>query len=263
MRLMSFPAFKLVGISLVSLLIGSTSAGCQRRPSSASGTAATASAPPTASALSTQVEAGGPVIDFDSRVHDFGVVNEGAVLKHAFLVKNQGNAPLVLSQVATSCGCTAAAPATDTIPPGGSGPLEVTFTTRGRRGAGSKTIQVTSNDRQHPTSVLEIKYDIQQLFDLSPSFVYLTTEPGKSHVEKVWFTGTLAPKAKPRVVKVEGGEGQVVAKIVESREQGQVRRGLELKLKGGKPVSGQGHVTIATGLPNPAELLLPLQYSVK
>jgi hypothetical protein len=64
MRLISFPAFKLAGISVVSLLIASTSAGCQRSPSSASGAAATAGAPPTASALSTQVEAGGPVIDF-------------------------------------------------------------------------------------------------------------------------------------------------------------------------------------------------------
>ncbi|MBN2575397.1 MAG: DUF1573 domain-containing protein [Deltaproteobacteria bacterium] len=254
---MSSPASKLVRIAVFSLLIASISAGCQRRQSPPSGAAAPASAPPP------PAETGGPVIDFDSRVHDFGAVNEGAVLKHAFVVKNTGNAPLMLANVATSCGCTAAAPATDTIPPGGSAPIEVTFATRGRRGAGSKTIQVTCNDRLHPTSVLEIKYDIKQLFAFDPPYVRLTTARGRDRVEKIWLAGTLAQEAKPRIVKVEGGEGRVLATIFQSREKGQVRKGVQLKLKGGRQVSGQGHVTIATGLPDPAETLLRFQYSVE
>ena len=62
---------------------------------------------------------------------------------------------------------------------------------------------------------------------------------------------------------MEGGEGQVVAKIIQSREKGQIRTRLEHNLKGGKQIWGEEHLTIATRFPNPAERLLPIQYSVK
>jgi hypothetical protein len=262
MRLMFFPSSRPARLLLVSLLLGSSLAGCQRRDGSAERTPTTTTTPPTASAPAPQVETGAPVIDFDARVHDFGTVNEGTVLKHQFAVRNQGNAPLVLSGVSTSCGCTAAAPASDTIPPSGSAPIEVTFNSRGFSGAGSKTIRVGSNDRQHPTSVLEIKYNIERFLVFPQPAVQLTAAVGKSAVETIWVDGKLAGKAKLRVVRVEGGEKQVVARIVERRQNGQVQKGLEVKLKGKKAGAGHGDLTIETGLPNPAELPLRVDYTV-
>ena len=265
---MLFPTSKPARLFLVSLLLGPSLAACQRRDGSAASTPATTTAPPAASAPTTasapapQVETGAPAIDFDARVHDFGTVNEGTVLKHAFVVRNQGNAPLVLSGVSTSCGCTAAAPAVDTIPPGGSAPIDVTFNSRGFGGAGSKTIRVGSNDRQHPTSELEIKYDIERFLVLSQPSVQLTAAVGGSAVETTWVDGKLAGKARLRIVKVEGADQQVVARIVERRQDGRVQKGLEVRLKGKKASSGHGDVTIKTGLPSPAELVLQVHYTV-
>jgi len=248
-------------VLLASLLLGSASAGCQRPGGSAASAPATASAP-TTGAPAAQVATSAPAIDFDARVHDFGTVNEGTVLKHAFIVRNQGNAPLILSGVSTSCGCTAAAPASNNVPPGGSAPIEVTFNSRGFGGTGSKSIRVSSNDREHPTSELEIKYAIERFLVFPQPAIQMTAAVGKSAVETSWLDGKLVGKAKLRIAKVEGGEKQVVARIVERRENGQVRKGLEIKLKGKKAGAGHGDVTIETGLPDPAELLLRVDYTV-
>ena len=90
----------------------------------------------------------------------------------------------------------------------------------------------------------------------------MTVAVGKSAVETIWVDGKLVGKAKLRIVKLEGGEKQVVARTVERRQDGQVRKGLEVKLKGKKAGSGYGDVTIETGLPDPAELLLRVDYTV-
>jgi hypothetical protein len=72
----------------------------------------------------------------------------------------------------------------------------------------------------------------------------------------VWLAGDLVDQAKPRVVKIRGGGDQLSVKVWEERRDGRTRRGLELRLAGSKPIAGDGEVTVATGLPNPAELVL-------
>ncbi len=208
------------------------------------------------------LQKGSPTIDFDSRVHDFGVVNDGTALKHVFTVKNTGTSPLELTNVSTSCGCTAATLGVHEVPPGRSGPIEVTFDTHGFQGIGSKTIMVASNDKQNPTSSLQIKYDVERLLAFESAFVRLASKRGGAFVEKVWLTGKLVDQAKPRVAKVEGGDKQVLVKTIQARQQGEIRKGLEIELKGTKQVSGDGAITIATGLPNPAQLVLRFSVTV-
>ena len=266
-RIIAVPtlSFKLEYAFSVSCLLWAPLVGCERSHSAPTAvqvqTAAQIQVPTHVQPLA-QAQVRGPTIDFDSRVHDFGTVNEGTALKHVFTVKNTGTSPLVLSGVTTSCGCTAATLGVDQIPAGGSGPIEVTFDTHAFGGMGSKTITVSSNDQRSPTSTLEIKYNIERLLALERVFVRLTAERGTAHVERVWLTGKLVEQAKPRVAKVEGGDKQVLVKTIEDRQDGKLRKGLEIKLKGNKPVSGYGDITIKTGLPNPAELTLRFNCSV-
>jgi hypothetical protein len=212
---------------------------------------------------STQTQVDGPNIDFDASVHDFGQVNEGTVLKHVFTVKNTGTSPLVLTNVSTSCGCTAATLGKGEISSGGTGPIEVTFDTRGFQGTGSKTITVNSNDKRRPTSTLEIMYNIERLLGFERAFIRLATERGTDHVEQVWLTGKFVEQAKLRVAKVEGGEQQVMVKTIEARQDKKIRKGLEITLKGNKQVAGYGDITITTGLAAPAILALRFNCSVK
>lgn len=207
------------------------------------------------------VRSGAPIIDFDALDHDFGVVNEGDPLRHVFRVRNKGTAPLVLSEVRTSCGCTAAIAGVTTIPPGGSGPLEVTTDTHGDHGVIKRNITVSSNDPRQPTTTLEIRYDVERLLRLDRSFVQLTASRGSKRVERVWLTGQLANQARLRVVKAEGGR-PVTARAIETHAGAQQRKGLEIKLDGKKPTSGEGSLTIKTGLPKPPELSLPFRYEV-
>lgn len=87
-----------------------------------------------------------PVLTFEKTSHDFGEINEddGRVTT-VFTFKNEGMAPLVLSNVRASCGCTTPKWPRQPIEPGQTGEITVTYNPKGRPGQFSKTITITSN----------------------------------------------------------------------------------------------------------------------
>lgn len=208
-----------------------------------------------------QASAGQPMIGFDVKVHDFGLVNEGPPLKYMFLVKNKGTAPLVLSGTRTSCGCTTARLDVTTLAPAGSGSLSVTMDTHGERGQGERSITVSSNDPRQPTSTLAIRYDVEPLLSFERPYLHMSTSRGSRRVDKVWLTGDRSGQAKPRIVRLDHAE-ILSARILHTSEHGQLRKGLRLELNGKQSGSGEAAVVIQTGLPNPSELVLPIQYAV-
>lgn len=64
---------------------------------------------------------------FDKKVQEFGVVLWKHPATATFTVKNDGNNPLVISNVTTSCGCTDAEWTQTPIAPGASGVVKATF----------------------------------------------------------------------------------------------------------------------------------------
>ena len=72
-----------------------------------------------------------------------------------FKFKNTGNAPLIVSAVKSSCGCTVPKKPTAPILPGENGEIEVKYDTK-RVNPIRKTITVTSN-AERPTVALKIK----------------------------------------------------------------------------------------------------------
>ena len=86
-----------------------------------------------------------PVFKFDEIRFHFGEVSEGDELFHSFKFENTGNADLVISDVATTCGCTVASYSKDPIKPGDNGEIQVKFDTKGKSGMQSKTITVLAN----------------------------------------------------------------------------------------------------------------------
>lgn len=97
-----------------------------------------------------------PVITFDKEVYDFGKVIQGEKVSYGFKFTNTGKTDLVISQVKTSCGCTAPKFSKDPIKPGEERVITVTFDSNGRKGIQNKTITVLSNC-QPSTSVVRIK----------------------------------------------------------------------------------------------------------
>ena len=86
-----------------------------------------------------------PKATFDKKVHEFGVVLWKHPATATFTIKNDGNKPLVISNVTTSCGCTVADWTKEPIPAGKTGEVKVTFDPKNRPGNFMKTIRLYGN----------------------------------------------------------------------------------------------------------------------
>ena len=93
-------------------------------------------------------------------VHDFGDVKEAdGPVTHTFTVKNEGDAPLVISRVVPSCGCTTPNWTKEPIASGETGEIIVTYDPAGRPGPINKTVSVYSNGKAGSV-VLTIKGNV-------------------------------------------------------------------------------------------------------
>lgn len=96
-------------------------------------------------------------IVFDSKVHEFGIVNhDGGPVRCEFSFTNTGDAPLVIVSANASCGCTQPKYSRDPVAPGKSGKIRVTFLPQTTVGNFSKTIKVRTNDPKNKKVVLRI-----------------------------------------------------------------------------------------------------------
>lgn len=84
------------------------------------------------------------IINFETEVVDYGTIIQGSNGTKVFTFTNTGNAPLVISEVKTSCGCTVPSYSKAAILPGKQGELEIKYDTK-RLGSFTKTITVISN----------------------------------------------------------------------------------------------------------------------
>ena len=88
------------------------------------------------------------VIAADETSHDFGQIKEAdRKVSATFVVKNTGDAPLAITRVIASCGCTTPEWTKEPIAPGASGNIKITYDPKGRPGPFSKTISVYSNGK--------------------------------------------------------------------------------------------------------------------
>ncbi|MFK7973221.1 MAG: DUF1573 domain-containing protein [Bacteroidia bacterium] len=75
---------------------------------------------------------------------DFGFIDEGAKIKHTFIVKNGGNASLKIKDVESACGCTVAKLSQWEVAPGKSTKVETVFDSDGKFGKQRKEIVLTT-----------------------------------------------------------------------------------------------------------------------
>ena len=97
----------------------------------------------------------GPKIVFQEKEYNFGTVVQGEKVKHNFVVTNNGDDTLKISNVHASCGCTAALPDKKELLPSESTNIRVEFNSLGRTGNQLKYITVISNDKDNPEFVLK------------------------------------------------------------------------------------------------------------
>src|SRR5882672_8816637 len=97
-------------------------------------------------------------IQFESTEYDFGKALVGEQVRHEFVFTNTGDAVLTISGVYPGCGCTTAGTWTRDVEPGQTGVIPLQFNTSHFGGQPVvKTTTVVCNDKDHGTTVLQIK----------------------------------------------------------------------------------------------------------
>ena len=116
-------------------------------------------------------------IEFKQTTIDYGTIEKGADGVRTFEFTNTGDAPLIISKVTSSCGCTVPKKPEGPIMPGDSGEIQVKYDTK-RVMPIRKTITVISN-AETPTVALKIKGEV-----IDPSKTSVLEKKDKSLMER-------------------------------------------------------------------------------
>lgn len=92
-----------------------------------------------------QAQVASPVITFTENSIDFGDLAQGDKVSHTFKLKNTGVAPLIISNVAATCGCTVPSWPKEPIAPGQSAEIQVSFNSTGKVGKQNSIVRIYSN----------------------------------------------------------------------------------------------------------------------
>lgn len=101
------------------------------------------------------------VLTLEEDSFDFGTVKEGEKVEHEFIFSNTGEAPLILSNVQASCGCTTPDYSRNPIQPGEKGMVKVVFDSKGQQGNQHKIITVTANTTT-PNTLLHLRGEVKK-----------------------------------------------------------------------------------------------------
>ncbi len=94
-----------------------------------------------------------PKLEFDKREHDFGEIEAKTQVETVFNYKNTGEAPLVITDIKSSCGCTIPKDwSREPLAAGESGKFTVKFNGSGQNKI-TKTITVTANTEKGSETV--------------------------------------------------------------------------------------------------------------
>jgi len=172
------------------------------------------------------------VITFTETSHDFGKIpEEGGKVTHVFQFKNEGMAPLTLTNVRASCGCTTPNWTKNPVAPGETGVINVTYNPSGRPGKFSKTITVTSNAKEQnlklyisgevipksakPADKYKVKMGKLNLSqkDLNFNALRKTDKDGETRSQSINYANTTDQPVKVTLLINQEDEGFVVPQV--------------------------------------------------
>lgn len=102
-----------------------------------------------------------PRIRVEPETFDFGKALPARTLRKEFTLSNFGDAALVIENVSTTCGCTAALASDTKLAPGSSTVLRVTLETRSYSGKLERQVLVRSNDPKTPLLTVKVSATVE------------------------------------------------------------------------------------------------------
>jgi len=94
-----------------------------------------------------------PELVFDYKTYDFGIVNHGDTVTHKFYFVNEGDAPAIISEASSSCGCTVPEYPKKPIKPGQRTFIKAVFATKGKLNTQKKSITIKANTEPNYTTL--------------------------------------------------------------------------------------------------------------
>lgn len=120
---------------------------------------------------------------------DVGDVAKGEKVIHDFVIRNDGDAVLEITQVQPACGCTVAE-YDKTIAPGQTGKVHTVLDTVTFNGPISKGVTVFTNDPANPQLELTIRAKVEPYISVKPGYARYITVQGESRegniVQSIW-----------------------------------------------------------------------------
>lgn len=146
---------------------------------------------------------GGAKISLSHTQWQIGTIWEGEIPKLTMQVKNIGDAPLKITRVQASCGCTAAQPQKYELAPGEQTDINVTFDSHGKQGDTQSTVTIYSNDpnavsgtQMHLTAFVKRAVMIEPMGGV----VFRTLDPNYSGEARCRITNQEEKPMHPEVV---------------------------------------------------------------
>ena len=177
---------------------------------------ATASEPPARSTETPDPSASGPRLKLSQDSWNFGTARHLEHLETTVQLSNIGNAELQISNVSSSCGCTAAQPEKRRLLPGESTPLKITFNTRGKQGSTTANVTIESNDKSEPKKIFRVEGEVKRVIQVEPEFaVFRLLSPDEQMSTRVHVVNTTP---QPMQLKLqEYASGKFTAELKEIR----------------------------------------------
>jgi len=210
--------------SLAAVLVAAAAMAQQPAP-------AAAQQPQPPAAAEKAPEGAQPVIDMVEKIKDFGTVAKGDKIRATFDVRNTGKAPLEITQVRPTCGCTVAS-FDRTIPPGGTGKIAAEVDTTGFSGPISKAVLVFSNDPATPQVNLVIKADVRAFIEVLPRplIIFRNVLQGEPASERLVLLSADGSDFKVESAEASGGTYQLAYKELGEKERVPDRKGSQWEL---------------------------------
>lgn len=168
--------------------------------------------------------ASGPRAALEAPIHDFGALEYGEKVVHDFVIYNDGDKSLVLSNVLSSCGCTVI-DFDDSIGPGGTGRLRVELDSREQSGAFAVHVEVETNDLANPRLKMTVKAELEHRVRSRPGYIrylaYRGSDEGRVSTQTLWsadggeltITGVESPYAFVATTFRRAREDELIAGV--------------------------------------------------
>jgi hypothetical protein len=207
----------------------------------------------------TLVGATGPEIVLDRSEHDFGDIKVGDVVHTQLRVINKGDAPLVIDEVRTTCGCAVTGSHAKEVPPGQEIEIAVTYDSVGLSpGRKTQSVLIHTNDQKNSVTKFQMFATVIHPIIIEPSSLIAKL----SHFqERVTFPITARNNTpQPVTLVVSAVEGAISKAVLQPEKivvqpSSESRFKIEMELT--KPEKGNvmtGAVSISTDNPKAREI---------